>query len=72
MRTRALTTDLDGIAVHIVSVDDLIRMKQTAGRPSDIEDTEALTRVAQREAYGAEPARHGIETDSSEQPVSDR
>jgi hypothetical protein len=50
MRTRALTTDLDGIAVHIVSVDDLIRMKQTAGRPSDLEDIEALTAVARREA----------------------
>ena len=50
MRTRALTTDLDGIAVHIVGVDDLIRMKQAAGRPSDLEDVEALTTVARREA----------------------
>lgn len=50
MRNRALTTDLDGIAVHIVSVDDLIRMKKKAGRPNDIEDIEALTAVAQREA----------------------
>jgi predicted nucleotidyltransferase len=50
MRSRALTTDLDGITLHIVGVDDLIRMKQTAGRPSDIEDIEALTAVARREA----------------------
>ena len=50
MRTRALTTDIDGIALHIVGVDDLIRMKQTAGRPSDLEDIEAMTTVAQREA----------------------
>ncbi len=50
MRIRALTTDLDGIAVHIVGVDDLIRMKQAAGRPSDLEDVEALTTVARREA----------------------
>lgn len=50
MRTRALTTDLDGVAVHIVGVDDLIRMKHAAGRPSDIEDIEALTAVARREA----------------------
>jgi hypothetical protein len=50
MRTRALRTDLDGIAVDVVSVDDLIRMKQTVGRPSDIEDIEALTTVARREA----------------------
>ena len=49
MRIRALTTDLDGIAVHIVGVDDLIRMKQAAGRPSDLEDIEALTAVARRE-----------------------
>jgi len=51
MRTRALTTDLDGIALHIVGVDDLIRMKQTAGRPGDIEDVEALTTVARREQH---------------------
>jgi hypothetical protein len=50
MRTRALTTDLDGITLHIVGVDDLIRMKQTAGRPSDLEDIEAMTTVARREA----------------------
>jgi len=50
MRTRALTTDLDGIVIQIVGVDDLIRMKQATGRPSDIEDIEALTTVARREA----------------------
>jgi hypothetical protein len=55
MSTRALTTDLDGIAVRIVGVDDLIRMKQTAGRPSDIEDIEALTTVARREARNDRP-----------------
>jgi len=49
MRTRALTTDLDRIAVHIVGVDDLIRMKRAAGRPSDIEDIEALIAVARQE-----------------------
>ncbi len=72
MRTRALTTDLDGIAMHIVGVDDLIRMKHTAGRPSDIEDIEALTMVARREARSADPATHGIEAESSERPVSDK
>lgn len=55
MRTRALTTDLDGIAMHIVGVDDLIRMKQATGRPSDLEDIKALTTVARREARGAGP-----------------
>lgn len=53
MRARALTTDLDGIAVQIVSVNDLVRMKQTTGRPSDLEDIEALTAVARREARGS-------------------
>jgi predicted nucleotidyltransferase len=49
MRARALTTDLDGIAVHIVGLDDLVRMKQATGRPGDIEDIEALASVARRE-----------------------
>ena len=49
MRRRALTVDLDGISMCIVAVDDLIRMKQTTGRPSDIEDIAALTTVARRE-----------------------
>lgn len=50
MRARALRTDLDGIAVQIVSINDLIRMKQSTGRPSDIEDIEALTATAEQEA----------------------
>jgi predicted nucleotidyltransferase len=53
MRARALKTDLDGVAVQIVSVDDLVRMKQTTGRPSDIEDIEALTAIA-RNTTGSE------------------
>lgn len=59
MRTRALSTDLDGITMHIVGVDDLIRMKQAVGRPSDIEDIEALTTIARQEASGADAAKHG-------------
>jgi predicted nucleotidyltransferase len=50
MHSRALVIDLDGIAMHIVGVDDLIRMKQATGRPRDNEDIEALTTVAQGEA----------------------
>ena len=49
MRARALSTDLDGIVMHIVGVADLIRMKQAIGRPSDLQDIEALTRVARQE-----------------------
>jgi predicted nucleotidyltransferase len=50
MRARALTTDLDGVAVHIVGLDDLVRMKQAAGRPRDIADIKALATVARDEA----------------------
>jgi hypothetical protein len=49
LRARALVTDLAGIAVAIVSVDDLIRMKRAAGRPGDLEDITALTAVERRE-----------------------
>jgi predicted nucleotidyltransferase len=59
MSTRALSTDLDGIAMRIVAVDDLIRMKQAVGRPSDIEDIEALATVARRETSSMDPAKHG-------------
>lgn len=57
MRARALRTDLDGIVTAIVGVDDLIRIKQTVGRPSDLEDIEALTAVARRESCGATDPR---------------
>jgi hypothetical protein len=50
MRTRALESNLSGIAVRIVSVDDLVRMKRAAGRPSDLEDVEVLMEVARDEA----------------------
>lgn len=56
MRTRALTTDLDGIVMHIVGIDDLIRMKRATGRPGDIEDIKALTRVAQLETNAGDGA----------------
>ncbi|HEY2535374.1 MAG TPA: DUF6036 family nucleotidyltransferase [Solirubrobacteraceae bacterium] len=49
MRTRALSTDLAGVTTYIVSVDDLIRMKQAVGRQSDLEDIEALIRIAKQE-----------------------
>lgn len=71
MRARALRTDLDGIATSIVGVDDLIRMKQMAGRPSDLEDIEALTAVARHEARSDGQAKHDVEVDSSESPASD-
>jgi hypothetical protein len=72
MRARALRTDLDGIAISIVGVDDLIRMKQTAGRPGDLADIEALATVARRESRCDDPAEHEIEADPSGLPASDR
>jgi predicted nucleotidyltransferase len=66
MRTRALSIDLDGIALRIVAVEDLIRMKRAVGRPSDIEDIEALTVVARDETRGADPAKLGTADPPSE------
>ncbi|HSZ13864.1 MAG TPA: DUF6036 family nucleotidyltransferase [Solirubrobacteraceae bacterium] len=54
MRQRALSIDLDGIHLLIVGVDDLVRMKQTMGRPRDLEDVEALTATARNEAQDDE------------------
>jgi hypothetical protein len=54
MQMRALTTDVDGVTMHIVGVDDLIRMKQASSRPSDIEDIEALTTLARDDARSTE------------------
>jgi len=45
MRAVALVVDLDGNDVAIVSLDDLIRMKRAAGRPSDLDDIATLTEV---------------------------
>lgn len=59
MRARALNTDFDGIVMQIVAVEDLIRMKQAVGRPSDIEDIEALARVAKQETVDVEPDKRG-------------
>jgi len=52
MRADALVIDLDGSEIAIVSLDDLIRMKRAAGRPSDLDDIAVLTEV---ERHRAEP-----------------
>ena len=39
---RAVLADMDGIEVSVASVDDLIRMKQAAGRPKDLIEVEVL------------------------------
>ena len=38
----SLLVDIEGIAVHIPSLDDLIRNKRTCGRTRDLADAEAL------------------------------
>jgi hypothetical protein len=43
LRAAALVVELDGIEIPIASLDDLIRMKRAAGRPSDLADIAALT-----------------------------
>jgi predicted nucleotidyltransferase len=40
----ALTIELRGLAINVVGLRDLIRMKKAAGRPQDLADIEALTR----------------------------
>jgi len=40
--SRAIVVDLEGIAVHIPSVADLIRNKRASGRTKDLADAEAL------------------------------
>ena len=42
---RAVTATLDGVAVRVISLDDLITNKRAAGRPQDLLDAEFLERV---------------------------
>jgi predicted nucleotidyltransferase len=39
---RSLRVDIEGIEVHIPSIDDLIRNKRSSGRTKDLADAEAL------------------------------
>jgi hypothetical protein len=42
LRRTAQPTDLDGLTVQVAGIDDLIRMKQAAGRPKDLIEVEVL------------------------------
>ena len=45
---RAVEYDIDGLAVRVIGLDDLILNKRTAGRPQDLLDAEFLERVRAR------------------------
>jgi hypothetical protein len=39
---RRKTTDVDGININIISIDDLIKNKRTSGRLNDLSDADKL------------------------------
>jgi hypothetical protein len=41
-KERSVRTEIEGLVIHILSIDDLIRNKEAAGRPKDIEDAKRL------------------------------
>jgi predicted nucleotidyltransferase len=41
---------IDGRPIHVPCLDDLIAMKEAAGRPKDLEDLKALRRLRERAA----------------------
>jgi hypothetical protein len=46
--SRAVTRDLDGVAVPVIDISDLVILKVLAGRPKDVEDLVTLLRVQQQ------------------------
>ena len=49
MLQRSVVMDLDGIKVRVCSIDDLITMKQQAGRHKDLADIEQLIKIKEYE-----------------------
>lgn len=49
LRAAALEIELDGVEIHVVGLDDLIRMKVARGRPVDLDDVTALTNPGARQ-----------------------
>lgn len=45
LRAHALVIELDGIALAIAGLDDLIAMKRASGRPADLRDIDVLTAI---------------------------
>ena len=46
MLSEAVIKDLDGVAIPVASIRHLIRLKQAAGRPLDLDDIQALQVIA--------------------------
>lgn len=46
---RSLAIDVEGIKIHVPSIDDLIRNKKASGRTKDLADVEALEKLKHRE-----------------------
>ena len=56
MCKRAITLDVAGVPVVLATIDDLIALKQSAGRPIDLSDIEHLNRLNRIHKPGANPA----------------
>jgi len=46
---RSMVMDIEGIEVHVLSLDDLIRNKRATGRTKDLADAEALENIKNSE-----------------------
>ena len=44
-RRRSVTIDVEGVPVHLLSIEDLIASKRAAAREKDLQDVEALERL---------------------------
>ncbi len=49
---RSQLLDVGDTSVRVASVPDLIRLKELAGRPQDMEDIEALRQIVERREHG--------------------
>ena len=52
LRARAERMVIDNVPVYICSIDDLISLKQRAGRPQDLQDIEKLRRIQEKRKRG--------------------